>query len=139
MSVRCFFYSKSMYLTEKLLYLLINARPKFQSDIYIYIFLIWSQKIAANIQHHRKLTTGNSDNLSSNIYIMAGVIQDFWALKPEYSKKQRFSSSFLHTWSKHTGPKWSWSTLQANFIHIRHGTSLLSSPWSFWTCLFTSG
>ena len=34
----------------------------------------------------------------------------FHIIKPNYLKKQRFSSSFLITWSKYTGPKWPWST-----------------------------
>ena len=39
-------------------------------------------------------------------------------IKPNYFKKQCFSSSFLLTWSKYTGPKWPWSTQQANFMYI---------------------
>ena len=36
------------------------------------------------------------------------------SLKPNYFKKQCFSSSFLLTWSKYTSPKWPWSTQQAS-------------------------
>ena len=40
----------------------------------------------------------------------------FWLIKPDYFKKQCFSSSFLLTWSKYIGPKWPWSTQQAGFM-----------------------
>ena len=43
-------------------------------------------------------------------------------IKPNYFKKQRFSSSFLLTWSKYTGSKWPWSTPKASSMHFRHGT-----------------
>ena len=36
------------------------------------------------------------------------------SLKPNYFKKQCFSSSFLLTRSKYTSPKWPWSTQQAS-------------------------
>ena len=32
-----------------------------------------------------------------------------------------------------------WSTRQASCMHLRHRTSLMSTPWSFWTCIFTLG
>ena len=68
-----------------------------------------------------------------------GLGADLSLLKPNHFKKQCSSSSFLLTWSKYTSPKWAWSTRQANFMHLKHGTSLLSTPWPFWTCIFTSG
>ena len=37
-------------------------------------------------------------------------------LKPNYFKKQRFSSSFLLTSDNNIGPKWQWSTQQASFM-----------------------
>ena len=37
-------------------------------------------------------------------------------IKPNYFKKQGFSSSLLFTWN--IVPKWPWSTLQASFIHL---------------------
>ena len=46
-------------------------------------------------------------------------------------KAKQFVSTFLHTWSKHTGSKWPWSTWQASSMHLRHETSLLSTPWQF--------
>ena len=45
--------------------------------------------------------------------------------------KAKKIQSFLHTWSKHTGSKWPWSTWKASSMHLRHGTSLLSTPWHF--------
>ena len=45
-------------------------------------------------------------------------------LKPNYFKKQRFSSPFLLTCSKYTGIFWPWRTLQATPMHWRNGTSL---------------
>ena len=49
-------------------------------------------------------------------------------IKPNYFKKQRFSSWILLTRSKYTGSKWPWSTLHASFMHLRNETSLLSIP-----------
>ena len=57
-----------------------------------------------------------------------------FAIKANYFKKECFLSSFLLTWSKYTGPKWSWSTQQASTMSEMHETSLLSTPWSFWIC-----
>ena len=37
-------------------------------------------------------------------------------LKSNYFKKQRFSASFLLTWSKYTGQKWLWNTQQASLM-----------------------
>ena len=36
-------------------------------------------------------------------------LKTFALIKPNYFKKQRSSSSFLHTWSRYTSQKWSWS------------------------------
>ena len=60
-------------------------------------------------------------------------------LKPNYFKKQHFSSSFLLTWSKYTGPKRPWSSRQASPISNMHETSLPSILWPFWNCIFISG
>ena len=73
------------------------------------------------------------------LFMEEGGMYFFTSLKPNYFKKQHFSSSFLLTWSKYTGLKWQWSTRQANAMHWRHETSLLITPWPFWTCSFTSG
>ena len=59
--------------------------------------------------------------------------------KAKYHKEATFLSSFLLTWSKYTGPKWPWSNQHAGFMSQMHGTSLPSTPWPFWTCIFTSG
>ena len=51
-------------------------------------------------------------------------------LKSNFFKKQHFSSSFLLTWSKYTGPNWPWSTEHASSVHLRHGTETPSKI--FW-------
>ena len=48
-------------------------------------------------------------------------------IKPNYFKDQHFSSSFLLTWSKYTGPKWPRSTWEASSMALRHGISPLSN------------
>ena len=60
-------------------------------------------------------------------------------VKPNYFKKQCSSSPFLLTWSIHTGPKWPLSTQKASPMSYMHRTSLSNTPWSFWTCIITSG
>ena len=49
------------------------------------------------------------------------IIWPTWTtyLKPNYFKEQRSSSSFLLTWSRYTGSKW--STWQPSSTHFRHG------------------
>ena len=37
------------------------------------------------------------------------------------------------------GSKLAWSTQQASSMHLRHGTTLLSTPLLFWTCIITLG
>ena len=54
-------------------------------------------------------------------------------LVTNYFRKQCSSSSFLLTWSRYTGPKWLLSTEQASPLSKIHTTSLLSTPWPFWT------
>ena len=51
-------------------------------------------------------------------------------LKPNYFKKQIYSSSFLLTWSK-----LSWSPQQASSMHLKHETTLSSTSLTFWTCI----
>ena len=63
-------------------------------------------------------------------------------LKPNYFKKQCFSSSFLLIRIKYTGPKWLWSTGQASCTHFRHRISLLTTPpnsMAILDLIFTSG
>ena len=55
------------------------------------------------------------------------------ACKPKYSKKQRFSSSFLLTWSKYTDQKWPPSTQQAIFLSQMYEIRLSRTPWPFWS------
>ena len=48
-----------------------------------------------------------------NVDVLSDVLTKIWpmSIKPNYflKKKQRSSSSFLLTWSRHTSPKWPWS------------------------------
>ena len=60
------------------------------------------------------------------------AIWSIFLLKPNYFKKIFNHHLYLLTRQK-------WSTRQASFMHLRHETSLLSTPWQFWTCIFTSG
>ena len=39
----------------------------------------------------------------------------------------------------HTGPKWQWSTQQASFMHLIHGTNLLTTPLPLWSSIITLG
>ena len=59
--------------------------------------------------------------------------------KPNYSKKQRFFIIIFTYLRYYTSPKWPWSTEQASTVHFRHETSLLSTQWSYWTGISTSG
>ena len=66
-------------------------------------------------------------------------LASYGLIKPNYFKKQSFSSSFLLTWSRYTGTKWPWSTRQDSSMHLRHWNSMLSTPLPFWTCIFAPG
>ena len=57
--------------------------------------------------------------------------------KAKLFQEATFSSSFLHNLSKHT--KWPWKTWQASSIHLRHVTSLLSTPLPICTSIITLG
>ena len=61
-------------------------------------------------------------------------------IKAKFFQEAMFLSSFSLTRSKYTavqkGPS---SPLQARIIHLRHKTSLLGTPWPFWTCIFSLG
>ena len=83
----------------------------------------------------------NFNQIQSVTYLLIQINQN-WKLKflkPDYFKKICFLSSFLLTWSKYIGPKWPRNTLQASSMHLEHETSLLRTPWQYWTCIFTSG
>ena len=54
-----------------------------------------------------------------------------------FTKKTKSKS--LLTEGNNSGPKLPWSTQQASSMHLRHGTSLLSTPLPFWTCIITLG
>ena len=41
--------------------------------------------------------------------------------------------------SKVSVHKLAWSTQQASSMHLRHETSLLSTPLTFWACIITLG
>ena len=56
-----------------------------------------------------------------------------FVLKPNYFRKQRFSSSHSLTWSKYS--KWPWITQQASSLSLMHETSFSSTPWPFWICI----
>ena len=76
-------------------------------------------------------------NVRFNIGYWHSIYVDSKTLKPNYFKQQCSSSSFSLTWSRYTGPKWSWSTEQASTMSKMLSTSMLSTPWPFWTCILS--
>ena len=79
----------------------------------------------------------NLDRSYLLVFIVFNETSTFDCLKPNYFKKQCSSSSFLLLliyWYK-----LAWSTQQASSMHLIHGTTMLSTPLPFWTCIITLG
>ena len=55
-------------------------------------------------------------------YYQTGLTRLLPALKPNYFKKQCFLSSFFLPKLNNRGPKWHWSTQQANSMHLALST-----------------
>ena len=62
-------------------------------------------------------------------------------IKPNYSKKQRFSSSFLPTWDNIPvqNSHGILSRLVLSILDMELACSVLNAQWSFFTCISTSG